>query len=886
AFFLHMDWGNANENAAIEVENKTVDYYTYLDDKKTNGTIIARAFKKLIYKNIYPGIDAEYSFHETEGMKYAFILHPGADPSVIKMQYTGAENIFTDEDGNVHFTTRAGDITDHAPHTYYADDSIPVISAFIQQGNEIRFHLENYDPGRKVIIDPWTINPGFSGTNSGWDITTDGAGNIYCQGGGEPFYLKKFDPSGLLLWTFTYPNATSWPGDFTTTKAGFSYITYGAWIGTHLTKIDPSGTVIFNNTTENNTYPNMEGWRVIQNCRTGALYGAGFGYISSINDFTNIFTIDTSNGNFSNYTPLYTSAVEVRSINYSGVTGDLYVLELQASSTSVANGNRIIRLDSSLNTIFNVADGYPLSETQADYYPNDYGGFNGIALGCYLYTCDGHILKRWDKTTGAQLGNNVNLPDGSELFNGGLFVDRCGSVYAGSSDKIVKYDALLNQLTTAITDGPVYDICSGNMAGEILVCGKGFISSINMEVCIQPEINITTVAAAPCTCTGSAIVTANNNCDSAAFTFLWEPTGEKTASVNNLCPGIYTVTVTDTSQCFNVSVIDTVTIAGSLGGLATSLQLIPSCNNPCNGSATAIANNGTPPYTYLWSNSETTATITGLCGGIYAVTVTDSAGCTHTESFTLPASQPITISSNTTIATCLGNNGSISITINGGTPPFQYFWSNGETTKDITDLAPGDYDLLVTDSNGCTQTLIATIGMEILPVISISSQVNNACSPQQVQFISDSTGVVKYQWDFGDSTQSNGQNPIHEYQNAGTYIIQLIVTSTEGCLDSIYSTVTIESVNFGVNISNAFSPNSDGVNDVLKPIIKCSGNLNYTFSIFNRWGELIFETHDPGQGWNGKYNGKGMPVDVYPYYIKYDCNSCSSFLKGNVTLVK
>lgn len=896
--FVQMQWEGANPQVIIEAGNKVNDYYTYLDERKKNGTIVANAFLQITYKNLYPNIDVVYTFHEKGGIKYAIILHPGADPAVIKMKYEEAEKIFSDKDGNIHLVTEMGDIIDHAPLTFYAApsaetfvkaaDSSPIRSSFIQHGNEIQFHLDNYDRNKTVVIDPWTINPSFPGANSGWDITRDGAGNIYCQGGNAPFYLKKFNPAGTLIWTYTYPNSTSWPGDFATEQSGFTYISYGAWLGTNLTKIDPSGIVIFNNLFSNTAYPNMEGWRMTQNCKTGALYGSGFGYDYSLYDFTNVWSIDTATGDFSSYIQLHPTAVEVRSMTFSPASGDVYVLSVQCSSTPVPEGNRIIRLDPSLSTIFNVTDGYPMLETQANYYPNFYGGYNGIAVGCYLYTYDGSSLKRWDKSSGIQIGTNVIVPGGTQMFNGGLFLDPCGNVYAGSSNKVVKYDATLNLQTTATTNGAVYDICSGNNPGEILVCGAGFISSIDMGACSQMNVTVTSVPAAPCTCTGSATATVVNgtSCDSTAVSFLWQPSGLTSATVTDLCPGSYTVTVTDTSTCFSGTIVDSVVIPGSLGGLSTTLQLTPSCTTPCNGVATAIPGNGIAPYTYLWSNSEITETITGLCEGTYTVTVTDSAGCTNTETFEANGSSPITLSANSINAKCLINNGSIGVNITGGTSPFDYLWSNGEIAPVATGLAPGDYNVVVTDSNGCSQSITASITMDSLPHISIAMQSPTACRPQLTQFISDSTDIVSYYWDFGDSTYSTEWHPLHMFRNAGIYTILLIVTTSDGCLDSIYAIDTITRVNIDVNMSNAFTPNGDGVNDLFKPNMNCVGNLNYILKIFSRWGELIFETNDAAAGWDGRYRGKPVPIGAYVYFVNYDCDNCSDFVQGNVTLIR
>ena len=85
---------------------------------------------------------------------------------------------------------------------------------------------------------------------------------------------------------------------------------------------------------------------------------------------------------------------------------------------------------------------------------------------------------------------------------------------------------------------------------------------------------------------------------------------------------------------------------------------------------------------------------------------------------------------------------------------------------------------------------------------------------------------------------------------------------------------------------NAFSPNDDGKNDSFKPLMKCTGNLTYVFKVFNRWGEIVFESNSPAESWNGKYKGEPVPLGVYVYYLQYSCDNCDEFLKGNVTLVR
>ncbi|MCY7410087.1 MAG: hypothetical protein LH473_07425, partial [Chitinophagales bacterium] len=461
--YVHMQWIGANENAEVIAEDKVNDYYTYADAKVENGTIIASAYKTITYKNTYDGIDVIYSFPKTEGIKYAIVVNPGADVSKIKMNYSDAEKLFIDKQGNLHLRTKIGDIIDHAPKSFYDVSKEVIYSSFVLSGNEISFQLAQYDNSKTVVIDPWTINPNFSGQNSGWDIDKDGQGNIYCQGGDWPYYLKKFSSTGTLIWTYTYPNSTPYMGDHATTNAGFNYISYGPWIGPYFSKINPAGSLVFNNTTTNIEFPQGEMYRITLNCKTGELFGAGFAYDGiNLSNYTNICSIDTSTGKFSNYQMLYSTAVETRSLCYDPAGGFVYALVVPVDGvTNPTDGNRIIKNTNLLAPIFNVKSNYTIMETSPTYTPSWFNGFNGIAVGCYLYTCDGQTLKKWDKETGVQIGSSVTIPSGGVQANSGLYLDQCGNIYCGSNKTIIKYDASLTQLSTATTDGKVFDICAG-----------------------------------------------------------------------------------------------------------------------------------------------------------------------------------------------------------------------------------------------------------------------------------------------------------------------------------------------------------------------------------------------------------------------------------------
>ena len=193
------------------------------------------------------------------------------------------------------------------------------------------------------------------------------------------------------------------------------------------------------------------------------------------------------------------------------------------------------------------------------------------------------------------------------------------------------------------------------------------------------------------------------------YSYLWSH-GPNTAFVNNLAPGTYTVTVTDSRGCTirATTNINAFACAGFSAGLA--IQQID-CTGNNNGAANASPIGGTPTYSYSWSTGAGTAGISGLPPGMYTVTVTDMQGCTATDDFVLSAPPALNLSAGATKISMPGaSDGTATATASGGTPPLTFAWSSGATTNPATGLAAGIYTVTVTDSRGCTLSATATVG--------------------------------------------------------------------------------------------------------------------------------------------------------------------------------
>ncbi|MBX7240652.1 MAG: T9SS type A sorting domain-containing protein [Bacteroidia bacterium] len=187
------------------------------------------------------------------------------------------------------------------------------------------------------------------------------------------------------------------------------------------------------------------------------------------------------------------------------------------------------------------------------------------------------------------------------------------------------------------------------------------------------------------------------------FTYSWS-NGSTSSSISNLTAGSYTVTVTDALGCSTIQ-------SGSVPQPAILAVNVTPVNSNCaglNGSLAVAALGGTSPYSYSWSNGMSTQTIS-VAPGSYSVVVTDSKGCTVTQSGTVTA--PALLSVNTSSTPSTGTNGTATATVTGGTLPYTYSWNSipPQFVMTASSLPPGNYAVFVTDANGCTQTGSVTV---------------------------------------------------------------------------------------------------------------------------------------------------------------------------------
>ncbi|MEQ1745463.1 MAG: choice-of-anchor V domain-containing protein [Saprospiraceae bacterium] len=294
---------------------------------------------------------------------------------------------------------------------------------------------------------------------------------------------------------------------------------------------------------------------------------------------------------------------------------------------------------------------------------------------------------------------------------------------------------------------------------------------------------------------GSATATGSGG--SGTFTYVWS-NGDNTATADNLAAGTYFVSVTDGENCTATASV-TINQPLVLNANATSTGETGSGSN--DGTATASPSGGTPGYLYLWSTTETTATITGLAPGNYTVSVTDAAGCTAIQVVTVNSFNcSISASATTTNVTCFGaSNGTATAVLTGAAFPATYLWSNGDTTATADNLAPGTYTAEIEDANGCPAELTVQItGPTVLAANASATNEtgvgqNNGTATAQP---TGGTGPYTYQWSNNATTQTitglaPGQYTVVVSDDNDCTAVQTVTVSAFGC----NLAATISSVN-------------------------------------------------------------------------------------------
>lgn len=305
----------------------------------------------------------------------------------------------------------------------------------------------------------------------------------------------------------------------------------------------------------------------------------------------------------------------------------------------------------------------------------------------------------------------------------------------------------------------------------------------------------------------------------------------------------------------------------------------------CSGTITVSTSPQPTGTIYLWSNGSTSSSITISTAGSYSVTVTNSVGCTASDTISVSIGA-LTVNAGTDPQVCLGNSTGLHAS---GADKYKWSPSTGlscDTCQDpvVTVTTSTSYILTGTDSDGCSGIDSVRVIVNPLPVISAHEALGGTCGSGTIQL--NATGGLTYTWSpgqyFADSTSPDPTINTASITNTITYYVR--GTDANGCSNT--SSVIVEpKQEVHAGFPSAFSPNGDGVNDVL--YVRGNGIATMKMSVFNRWGQKIFETDNPSTGWDGTFNGTPQPVDTYACVLKVTTTEgCVITQKGSVTLLK
>ncbi len=423
---------------------------------------------------------------------------------------------------------------------------------------------------------------------------------------------------------------------------------------------------------------------------------------------------------------------------------------------------------------------------------------------------------------------------------------------------------------------------------------------------------ICNVVASPST-SGCAPLTVNfSNLSTNGLTYVWD-FGDGSPIVTTFAAshtftaaGVYTVSLSsaNSNACFKTVDTFRLTILVDTGKITPDFttKLIDSCN-PYIASFTNTSTDfiGTPTYTWYLGDGTTYVGTTPpnhtyADTGYYTVmlVMVDTGACkspdtvTHTIHFA-----NVNVSARFTIpdSLCLGapftpmiNFTNVSTTV----------WTFGDGTSS-TSLDPshiykavGSYTvtLIAQNPGACNggDTLVETIKILPLPVANFSYVPTTPVPNVPTTFTNLSTNANRYLWDFGDNTSGTEKDPVHQYEKTGTYKVCLTAYNTSNCPSTVCKQAPADVMPL-LGLPTGFSPNGDGENDVL--YVRCAAIKTLDLKIYNRWGQLVFETKDQKIGWDGKFNGQPQPVEAYAYVLDATfIDGTSKVLKGNITLLR
>ncbi|MBP7407172.1 MAG: gliding motility-associated C-terminal domain-containing protein [Flavobacteriales bacterium] len=410
----------------------------------------------------------------------------------------------------------------------------------------------------------------------------------------------------------------------------------------------------------------------------------------------------------------------------------------------------------------------------------------------------------------------------------------------GSLNGSTQSTLLAGTYTVTATDGAG---CTGTTA--VIITGP--TSPLQVQL-----VNVTGASCAG----GNGTATVSISGGTGATAIVWSPVGGNGTTATGLDEGSYTVTVTDANDCSASLVIDVPSLEGpTIEGVVST----PSACVPATGTITITATGNGLEYSIDGIVFQASNLFNAVAGGTYTVVVRDTNGCTSTASVTVavPAS-PVPVTTGPEVG-CIGEEISLTTTV----PFSSYDWSTGDNDAVTSVTQTGVVTVTVTDAQGCTGTSAPFAVSFEGPTAAFST---TPASPQlpgtTVDFFDASTSIggpiTSWSWDLGNGGNANTPDASWTYDEPGQYVVTLVVTTANGCTDSVTMTYVIRPAD--ITIPNVITPNGDGMNDAF--LIENIEFFQNELAIFDRWGIIVYEKKD----YRNQWKGEEQPEGTY-YYV-------------------
>lgn len=443
------------------------------------------------------------------------------------------------------------------------------------------------------------------------------------------------------------------------------------------------------------------------------------------------------------------------------------------------------------------------------------------------------------------------------------------------------------------------NLTAGNYS--VTVTDANWCSVISTVTIAEPTPVTLTVGAATTICINqTATITAVPAGGIMPYAYLWS-NGPTTASqtVSPTTTSSYDVQVTDANSCTITQTV-TVNVNPPLNVAANATPQICAGSNGTVSSTGGGGNGG--PYSYAWSNGQTSSSFSDNPSSTTVYTVTIDDGCSPPVQTTTTInvnSVPVVSLTPLNAESCIPTSVDFTSDTVAGLSGSNYLWNFGDGTSSTSSnpshvyFNAGQYSvsLTITTSSGCVNdtNIINLVTADAIPTADFSVQeevVMEDPNGVPVIFANTSTASEEWNWDFGDNGSSTVFNPSHIYTDTGSYTIQLISTSTAGCRDTTYRVIHVEG-ELVIFIPNAFTPNGDGVNDKFNAYgiyVK-----DFDMWILDRWGGKIYHSTNLNDPWNGTYYNDGTLCQngVYEYVIRaHDFSGKLHEYVGRISLVR